>query len=83
MYAVVNGHLEIVKELMAAGAHINERSRHNRTPLMHAAKHGHTDIVIYLIQYGADISLVDRNGMSAADLAEKEKADSIPKRNTG
>ncbi len=71
MYAAGGGHLEIVSDLLDAGALVDEQSRMNRTPLMWAAYDGHKDVVIYLLGRGADSSWTDRDGLTAADLARK------------
>ncbi len=39
------------------------------TPLMYAAMSGHTDCVQYLLQNGAHLDLVDRDGKTALHLA--------------
>jgi uncharacterized protein len=56
--------------LLAAGVDINGRSGpESKTPLMLAAQHGHEAMVRELMARGADPSLKDSNGETAATLA--------------
>ena len=41
------------------------------TPLMFAAKYGHTDVMKLLIEKGADVSIIDNGGENALSLATK------------
>ena len=45
----------------------------NRTPLMAACIDGHEDIVELLLENNADVSLVDKDGLTAYQLAESYK----------
>jgi ankyrin repeat protein len=60
-YAVANGNLEIAKMLLAAGADPNGRGYGDDTPLMRArtVKMGRL-----LIDNGADVAAVDKDGMT-------------------
>ena len=59
MLIVKNGNLEHVRQLINQGVDINQRdgSRTGRTPLYVASKFGHSNIVLLLIQHGADINV--------------------------
>ena len=50
---------------------INARDKEGRTPLMHAARWGHTDIVIALVDKGADVNIKDEGGNTALMVATK------------
>ena len=55
MVASQEGHAEVVKELISAGADVNARTKGTPgiTALMFASKNGHTEIVNILKQAGA------------------------------
>ncbi len=57
--------------LLAAGVDINGRSGpESQTPLMLAARRGHLEMARELMAHGADVSLKDSNGETAAVLAK-------------
>lgn len=71
--AVLNGHLEIVKLLIADGANVNAKYNDNivpcmfcrgGTPLHVAAFYGRKDIAELLIASGADVNAKNYNGMT-------------------
>ena len=54
--ACQGGHLEMVKTLVKHGANIYDpNSRPTRSPFFQACKHGHLDILTYLIQVRPDV----------------------------
>lgn len=55
--------------LVKAGAAVNERQSGGFTPLMSAAQNGDTEVARLLLAHGADPSLRDDEGRSAADHA--------------
>jgi ankyrin repeat protein len=63
------GHLEIVTDLLAAGADINQSDSHNKTALYVATYHGRTDIVRTLIRNNAHVNRTDKNGKSPLYIA--------------
>jgi len=83
MWASAEGHLEVVKALLAAGADPNlkahvstltERSHADHpsggfTALMFAVRDGYTDVAKALIDGGADLKLTNGDGASAAIVA--------------
>lgn len=60
-----------MRVLLEAGAPVNERQSGGFTPLMSAAQHGDDLIVDLLLGEGADTSLEDDEGLSAAAHAIK------------
>jgi ankyrin repeat protein len=55
--------------LLDAGAELQRRDDRGRTALMIAAQRGHREMVTFLLGRGADPTLRDKAGLSAADLA--------------
>ncbi|HEY4084261.1 MAG TPA: ankyrin repeat domain-containing protein [Burkholderiaceae bacterium] len=55
--------------LIAHGAEINARAPNGNTPLMMAAKYGPYDLSAVLVRLGADPSLHNKDGSTAADFA--------------
>ena len=62
------GNKNVVKVLLSYGADINSRCRRDRTPLIIAANDGDTKLIQFLIDNGANIDLVDRDGWNALDI---------------
>lgn len=56
----------LVEEL---GADVNQRDHQGYTPLHNAASRGDTEMVRYLVEHGADVTVVSRYGQTAADMA--------------
>jgi ankyrin repeat protein len=52
------------------------------TALMFAAAHGYTDVVRKLIEFGADTTVIDKNGSSALMMASNEDCMQLLKGNT-
>jgi ankyrin repeat protein len=50
-------------------SYVNRQDYDGRTALHHAATHGHMTIVVMLLSHGADASIRDKFGQSAADVA--------------
>jgi ankyrin repeat protein len=61
--------LACVEALVNAGASVNERQSGGFTALMAAAQNADTDLLRLLLAHGADPSLKDSEGRSAADIA--------------
>jgi len=53
LLAAQNGHLDIVRFLVEAGAAIDQGNNNGSTPLWLAAQDGHLDIVRFLVEAGA------------------------------
>ena len=57
LLAVLNGHADAVRKLIAFGANVNEATVYGLTPLANAAERGHSDIVKHLLMAGAKVNL--------------------------
>lgn len=64
MFAVMNGDTEQVKQLLEAGALVDETNAEGRTPLMAAVYQNHVPIAEVLIQHGADLYAIDKSSYS-------------------
>jgi ankyrin repeat protein len=51
------------------GADVNARDGNGYSPLHHAASRGDNELIEYLVQKGADVTLVSRKGETTADMA--------------
>ncbi|KAK1472191.1 hypothetical protein CABS01_04834 [Colletotrichum abscissum] len=67
-FSAYEGHLSCTKLLVVAG-NINERDIHGCTPLWHACKSGHEDIVQHLLEQNADMNLCHVEGDSPVGIA--------------
>lgn len=70
-YAASAGNLEIVRILLEKSAYIDAEAPNQTTPLMMAARGGHTDTMKLLVEEGADVALHNSLGMTAADFVRK------------
>jgi len=68
-YAAANGHLETVRFLLEQHAYIDAESPNRTTPLMMAVRQGHPTTVRLLIDEGADPTIRNQAGLTAADYA--------------
>jgi ankyrin repeat protein len=51
------------------GADVNARDHNGYSPVHHAAARGDTEMIRYLVERGADVTLVSRRGQTTADMA--------------
>ncbi|MDE2981467.1 MAG: ankyrin repeat domain-containing protein [Gemmatimonadota bacterium] len=51
------------------GAGVNVRDANAYTALHHAASRGDSELVLYLVEHGADVTVVSRRGQTTADMA--------------
>ena len=68
--AVENGHSDVARQLIKAGANVDVRSPGGETPLMVAARSGDPVIVHMLLEGGADIDARSRRGKTAQAIAK-------------
>ncbi|KIE06245.1 hypothetical protein NF27_AT00010, partial [Candidatus Jidaibacter acanthamoeba] len=69
--AAESGDLEGVKSILTQGrTDINDQNNEEKdTPLIIAAKHGHIGVVKYLVNQGADVSCLNRQGDDALNIS--------------
>jgi ankyrin repeat protein len=67
--AAVQGDLQKIVEMAAAGADIDQRDKYGQTAVMLAAWRGRTDVVRWLIDAGAKLDVTAKYGLSATMLA--------------
>ena len=71
--AAKKGNTDEVRKLVAAKPEsLNDRDWFGRTPLHYAAREGHADLLRALLTMGADDSIKDRGGRTAAEFAKPE-----------
>jgi ankyrin repeat protein len=63
--AAHDGELEMVRELIADGADVDEQDAYGWTALMRATGQGHAAIAVALLKAGARVDLQDKDGMTA------------------
>jgi uncharacterized protein len=68
-YAAANGHLDVVRYLIEQHAYIDAESPNRTTPLMMAARQGQPTMVQLLVEEGADPTIRNDSGLTAADYA--------------
>ncbi len=68
--AAKNGHVEVVRALLNAGANVNQTDKNGLTPLMKAAYRGHSRVIVALLaDSSCNLALVDNEGKTAYDYA--------------
>ena len=67
--AAMVGHLEAVKNHLAAGTNVNSKGKGNQTPLHYASMFGKEEIVKLLISHGADVNAKNNEDRKPLDLA--------------
>jgi ankyrin repeat protein len=68
---------ELALELIAKGANANQLSREGVTALMVAAGHNNTAMIGLLLKAGADPTLKNHEGLTAAQIAERAQFDNV------
>ena len=67
---VQDGWLPAIRFLIEeVGADANARDHNGYTPAHHAAARGDNEVIEYLVERGADVTLVARNGQTTVDMA--------------
>ncbi|DBA00013.1 TPA: hypothetical protein N0F65_002016 [Lagenidium giganteum] len=70
-YVSFYNYAQLVPLLLSHGAHINQQSTQGQTSLHLAAGCGNTSVVDVLVDQGADVAVLDFDGFTAAERAEK------------
>ncbi|KAF7729657.1 hypothetical protein EC973_004030 [Apophysomyces ossiformis] len=79
--AVTAGDLEKAKEVVENGADVCfNGDAQGRTPLHHAAEHGHLALVDWLLKEGHPYNLLDKEEVTAGELALRNKHDAVYER---
>ena len=60
-----NGHVDCLRELVAAGAEVNIQENDGWTALMLAAQNGHVDCLRELVVSGAEVNIQNNDGWTA------------------
>uniref|UniRef100_A0A8C6NIN8 Palmitoyltransferase n=1 Tax=Nothobranchius furzeri TaxID=105023 RepID=A0A8C6NIN8_NOTFU len=69
-WAAINNRIDLVKYYISKGAIVDQLGGDlNSTPLHWATRQGHLSMVVQLMKYGADPSLIDGEGCSCVHLA--------------
>lgn len=67
---VPDGWLPAVKYLVEElGADVNQRDHNGYTAVHHAASRGDNELILYLVEQGADVTVVARSGQTTVDMA--------------
>jgi hypothetical protein len=72
--------VKVCEILLSAGAEIDARDmsfRDNRTPLMKAASQGHQLVMNLFIKHGANVDLVDSQGLSYLQILNQRTLDEL------
>ena len=75
--AAEDGRLDLVRNLLQAGASPNAKSDGDATVLMWAAARGHVEVVKLLLESGAESDARTRKGRTAIDIATQEGHDHV------
>ena len=68
-HAAGKGHTEIVEELLASGANVNDKNIYGFSAIIYAAENGNMDIITKLLQNGANLNDSNKNGFTPIILA--------------
>jgi ankyrin repeat protein len=72
IYAAQHGYMDILKELIELGAHVNAQTEvEGRTALMFSLDYSNRDTLEFLIRQGASLDLQDWEGRTAIDYARE------------
>lgn len=67
--AATRGFLEEIDALLKLGADIDNKGEHGYTPLHNAVEQGNFDAVLFLLEHGANKSILNNDFQTASDLA--------------
>ena len=67
---IPNGWLPAARYLVEElGADVNARDLNGYSAVHHAASRGHNELILFLVEHGADVTLVSRAGQTTVDMA--------------
>ena len=69
MWAAGEGHVDVVRALIAAGADVNAKSKSGFTPLLFAVRNAQIEALRVLLEHGANVNDVAADGTSALNVA--------------
>lgn len=69
--AAKKGHVDVMEELINAGADVNYQNNFGQIALVEAAKNGHVGAVKKLLQAKANVNAADQNGQTALSIARR------------
>jgi ankyrin repeat protein len=52
-----SGNLERMKQLVESGANVDEKDDNGMTALLQASEHDRFEVVVYLVEHGANVAL--------------------------
>jgi len=70
-WAIDSGQIDVIEELLRAGANVNYSDDSGLTPLMISVGHGRADILRLMIKYGAVLDAQNSFGGTAASYAKE------------
>jgi ankyrin repeat protein len=76
-YAASGNDAAATRMLLDLNAHVDARAPNGNTPLMMAAGFGSIDAAEVLVRHGADVTLQNKAGMTASELAVRAGRDSL------
>jgi len=78
---VPDGWLPAVRYLVELGADVNTRDHGGYSPVHHAASRGDNELILFLVEHGADVTLISRRGQTTVDMANGpvERIQPIPR----